>query len=170
LDSIPDLNRARVWFAFFATIFVLSSGGLIWLWLGGKAKAEASSRTLSAESLAALENIQKENDALVAQLGSLKNELSSLNEKAGAPAEADAAGSSSGGKSAAPAQAKSGKINLKSATQTQLETLPGIGPSKVQAHLTYQKSPGFKATKDLMNVKGIGEKTYAKLAPLVTVE
>lgn len=170
LDSTTGRNQARVWFIFFVTIFVLSSAGLIWIWFGAQKKAEASRQTLPAEALAALESIQKENDALVVQLSGLKNELASLNEQASATAATDSADSATNAKSDVPAQTKSGKINLKTASQAQLETLPGIGPSKAQAILAYQKSPGFKAPKDLMSVKGIGEKTYAKLAPLVTVE
>jgi competence protein ComEA len=61
-------------------------------------------------------------------------------------------------------------VNLNTATQAQLESLPGIGPSAAQRILEYrQKNGSFKKIEDLMNVKGIGEKSFLKLKPLITV-
>jgi competence protein ComEA len=64
----------------------------------------------------------------------------------------------------------SGPVNLNTATIAQLETLPGIGRSTAERILEYrEKSGGFKKIEDLMNVRGIGEKSFLKLKPLVTV-
>jgi competence protein ComEA len=64
----------------------------------------------------------------------------------------------------------SGLVNLNTASVTQLETLPGIGKSTAERILEYrEKSGGFKKIEDLMNVRGIGEKSFLKLKPLVTV-
>ena len=64
----------------------------------------------------------------------------------------------------------SGPLNLNTATVSQLETLPGIGKSTAERILAYrEKSGGFKKIEDLMNVRGIGEKNFLKLKPLVTV-
>ena len=64
----------------------------------------------------------------------------------------------------------SSPVNLNTATVTQLESLPGIGKSTAERILEYrQKSGGFKKVEDLMNVRGIGEKSFLKLKPLVTV-
>jgi competence protein ComEA len=75
----------------------------------------------------------------------------------------------------APAAAKSralatAPVNLNTATQEQLESLPGIGAKAAERILEYrQKNGNFKKVEDLMNVKGIGEKSFLKLKPLLTV-
>jgi competence protein ComEA len=76
---------------------------------------------------------------------------------------------------AKPAAAKakataSNPVNLNSASVAQLQTLPGIGASAAQRIVDYrQKNGSFKKIEELMNVKGIGEKSFLKLKPLITV-
>ena len=61
-------------------------------------------------------------------------------------------------------------LNLNSASVAQLEALPGIGRATAERIVEYrQKSGGFKKPEDLMNVRGIGEKSFLKLKPLITV-
>ena len=61
-------------------------------------------------------------------------------------------------------------VNLNTATQAQLESLPGLGAKVAERILEYREKNGkFKKVEDLMNVKGIGEKSFLKLKPLLTV-
>ena len=61
-------------------------------------------------------------------------------------------------------------VNLNTATKAELEKLPGVGPSMAQRILDYrQKNGSFKKIEDLMNIQGIGEKSFLKLRPLITV-
>ena len=61
-------------------------------------------------------------------------------------------------------------VNINTANQAQLETLPGIGPAKAQAILDWRTAYGaFTDVYQLIEVKGIGEKTLEKLLPYVTV-
>ena len=61
-------------------------------------------------------------------------------------------------------------INLNTATVAQLEALPGIGAKVAERIVEYrQKNGGFKKVEDLMNVQGIGEKSFLKLKPLISV-
>ena len=63
-----------------------------------------------------------------------------------------------------------GKININTASLTELETLPGIGEVKGNAIIQYRKTHGpFKSIHDITNVSGIGEKTFEKIEALITV-
>lgn len=69
-----------------------------------------------------------------------------------------------------PAVEATAPVNLNTATQAQLEALPGIGAATAVRILEYrQKNGGFKKVEDLMNVRGVGEKSFLRLKPLITV-
>ena len=72
--------------------------------------------------------------------------------------------------SAPKAASAAAPINLNSATSAQLEALPGIGAKMAERIVEYrQKNGSFKKVEDLMNVQGVGEKSFLKLKPLITV-
>lgn len=59
-----------------------------------------------------------------------------------------------------------GKVNVNAATEAQLEAVPGVGPYFAKAIIAGRP---YQKLEDIQRVKGIGPKTYAKLAPYLTV-
>ena len=63
------------------------------------------------------------------------------------------------------------KVNLNTADQSTLETLPGVGPRTAELIIEYRtEAGGFTRVEDLMNVRGIGERTFLRLRELVVVD
>ena len=73
--------------------------------------------------------------------------------------------------SSATSQAKSGLVNLNTATEADFQTISGIGQKRAQDIIAYREANGkFKSVDDLKNVTGIGAKTLEKLKEYVTVD
>jgi len=71
---------------------------------------------------------------------------------------------------AAGAMAAEGKVNINEASVEQLALLPRVGPAVAQRIVDFrEENGGFKAVEDLMLVRGIGEKTFEKMAPYVAI-
>ena len=76
----------------------------------------------------------------------------------------------SGTAMAAGKPAPTAKVNLNTASIEQLTTLPGVGPKLAARIVEYrQKSGAFRSTQELINVQGIGEKSYAKIEAWLSV-
>nr|WP_315019686.1 helix-hairpin-helix domain-containing protein [uncultured Aminipila sp.] len=61
-------------------------------------------------------------------------------------------------------------ININTATSAELQTITGIGPSTSEKIISYREEHGqFKKIEEIMNVSGIGEKTFAKFKSKITV-
>ncbi len=81
------------------------------------------------------------------------------------PALATTAGSN------APVPAKAVKVNINTATAGQLAELPGIGPKTAERIVAWRSEHGkFQKLEDLMAVKGIGEKKFARLKDSICLE
>lgn len=62
------------------------------------------------------------------------------------------------------------KVNINTADEKGLVTLSGVGPGTAKKILDYREQHGpFKSIEDLKQVKGIGEATFKKLAPHITI-
>ena len=70
----------------------------------------------------------------------------------------------------ATAAAAEGKINVNTASVEQLTLLPQVGPAVAQRIVEFREENGnFKSAEDLMLVRGIGEKTFQRLAPYIAL-
>ncbi|NIP98512.1 MAG: helix-hairpin-helix domain-containing protein, partial [Akkermansiaceae bacterium] len=62
------------------------------------------------------------------------------------------------------------RLDLNRATVQELISLPGIGEATAKRIVEFREQHGpFQRVEDLMKVKGIGEKSFQKLRPLVKV-
>jgi competence protein ComEA len=62
------------------------------------------------------------------------------------------------------------KVNINTATATEFETLPGIGPAKAAAIISYREANGpFRTIDDLVQVSGIGPQTVEGLKEHITL-
>lgn len=78
-----------------------------------------------------------------------------------------------GAVSAAPpaGEAVRGRVNVNTATEAELETLPGIGPALAGRIVEFRSSFGiFRDLSDLLMVRGIGPGKLEAIAPLATVK
>jgi len=72
--------------------------------------------------------------------------------------------------SAGAAVAAETKVDINTATAAELTELPGVGEALAQRIVEYREKQGpFTAPEQLMNVRGIGEKSFAKLRDRLTV-
>ncbi len=85
-------------------------------------------------------------------------------QEAGGGSAAAGAGSSAGGGAA------SGRLNINTASASELESLPGIGQATAAKIVSDRAANGpFKTVEDLKRVSGIGDKKYAALADLICI-
>lgn len=63
-----------------------------------------------------------------------------------------------------------GLVNINTANQSELDTLPGIGPALAQRIIQYRETNGlFQSIEDLKNVSGIGDKNFENMKDKITV-
>ena len=73
--------------------------------------------------------------------------------------------------SSLPSQGQEQKVNLNTATEAELQTIPGIGQKRAQDIIAYREEKGkFNSLEELKEVSGIGAKTLEKLRAYVTVD
>jgi competence protein ComEA len=86
------------------------------------------------------------------------------------PAYGEPADVSSGGGTASGGPEADRVVDLNTATQAELETLPSIGPIRAKEIIRYRQERPFRRVEDLMNVPGIGPGTFEKLKDRIAVQ
>jgi competence protein ComEA len=63
-----------------------------------------------------------------------------------------------------------GRVNINTATASEFDALPGIGPTTAEAIVEYRLTNGdFQTIQDIQNVPGIGPATYDRIKDYITV-
>jgi len=64
-----------------------------------------------------------------------------------------------------------GRVNINTADESELDTLPGIGPTTAEAIIEYRQQNGaFQTVQELMLVPGVGPSTFDRIKNYITVE
>jgi competence protein ComEA len=63
-----------------------------------------------------------------------------------------------------------GQVNINTASQAELELLPGIGPAIAARIVSYRETHKFQQRNNVMRIRGIGQKTFAKIKDYLVVE
>ena len=61
-------------------------------------------------------------------------------------------------------------ININTANESQLTTLNGVGPVLAKRIIDYREKHPFQSNEEIMEVKGIGEATFAKIKDYIVIE
>lgn len=104
------------------------------------------------------------------KIGTVGSPTSQVRAPGGGASGAGGAVAPGAGEPASAAGATAGTVNLNTATQTDLDALPGVGPVTANAILAWRQQHGrFSRVEELQEVDGIGPKTFEQLAPKVRV-
>ncbi len=114
-------------------------------------------------------------EALKAEIDNLNKKIDELNNKIDTAqsvvTETSTSETSSSGESTSSDSSQiAGVVNINTASASELDSLPGIGPTYAERIIEYRESNGgFSSIDELKNIKGIGDKTFDKLKNSVTI-
>ena len=73
--------------------------------------------------------------------------------------------------SAAGGESTTGVVNINTANAEQLQLLPRVGPALAGRIIAFRETNGpFRSVDEIVAVKGIGERSFAKLEPYLTIK
>ena len=147
-----------------ALVLFIALGGLVLMSEQQRDKIISAQNSLKVEK----QSWQREKDEMSGQISQLQKQITEVQNQKLIPVQSTATGQVAGAATQNPAI--SGLINLNTADLAAFDTLPGIGPAKAQTIIDYRTQKGaFKKIEDLKNVKGIGDATFQKLKPKITI-
>ena len=162
-------------------LFLLCS--LLYLFLSVKESGEkVLYQGRAGEQSEAAEAMEKETDAMEKEIDVMEKEIDAMEKKTESAAEnrshaiQDSEDETENGTvkeqvKELVSENKSGKININTANSEELQSLKGIGPSTASSIIAYREEyGGFSSIEEIMNVKRIGEKTFAKIKDRISVD
>lgn len=155
------LEKHKLVFGIVLVVLILLSGALLSWRLTAKKEAKVLvEKTGDSQEL-------RDSKARVAELEAKVKELEAT--KTQTLTETSTSTSKSGGKVAG-VSTTSGVVNINTASLSQLDTLPGVGPPTAQKIIDYRTANGgFQVIEDIMKVKGIKQATFGKLKDKISV-
>ena len=150
-------------------IIILTGAGILIFWQR-QASSNADTATIKKGDLEAL---QSEIADLKRRTADLSSHLTAAQEEGGLKITQETiktqTSTSASGKVAG--ASIEGVININTASAAELDKLPGIGPAYAGRIIDYRQAyGGFKSIEEIVNVKGIGPKTFDKIKDYITVE
>lgn len=146
-----------------AVAVAMLAGSVLLFYQIQKQNSPTASSTSSDELKKEIEDLNKKIDDLSNQLKEAKNQSPTVETKT-------YSSFSSEGKVAGESTQKSGMVNINSASASELDSLPGIGPAYAQRIIEYRSANGgFKSIEEIKNIKGIGDKTFEKFKDQITI-
>lgn len=171
------LEKYRVIIGCFLVLMILVGCGVL-LWQKQNFSNLENNQDVDKDS--ELASIKQANEELQSKLKELEEKIISLEEEkkevesgkvAGAISSTSSSFTNSSTSSVSNSQSISAKININTASTTELDKLPGVGPSRAEQIITYRaENGGFKSIEEIQNIKGIGPKTFEKMKDMITVE
>jgi competence protein ComEA len=145
-------------------LLAIAGAGIAWLFQEDRGRLD---KTVISQLSGELRVLREQNEQLLAQLRQIEEKHNRLVQDLVNQQVAGVQDSSDG----QPASQQAGQsVDINRATFGQLVSLPGIGPVKAQRIIDYRKANGgFKSVEELVNVRGIGEKTLEKLRDKIKI-
>jgi competence protein ComEA len=136
-------------------VFGVITGCFFVVWqISGQKSSKKTLDLASTETQKEVNDLNKKIDDLNSTLAEIKSQKAEAGEVKGSATENTA----------------SELININTASAEQLDTLDGIGPAYAQKIIEYRTANGgFKSIEEIKNVKGIGDKTFEKIANSITI-
>ena len=163
-EKVTKTDRWENWkyiiLAALAVIILAGSGVLFW--------QIEKQNSPQGDAFAGARELQAQVDELNKKIDDLNRALEEAKSQAGSTTK------STSGKVAGASTLNSGtsqsKININTASLSQLDSLPGIGPTYAQRIIDYREANGgFKSIEEIKNIKGIGDKTFEKFKDQITI-
>jgi len=149
-------------------LVILSGGGLLAYRINLQSAESKNNDQLETQTAdqEKINQLTAENETLKTKIGELEKSLADIR---ATQATASTETTKSSGKVAG-ASTVSGTVNINSATLSELDSLPGIGPVYAQRIIDYRTANGgFKTLEEIKNIKGIGDKTFEKFKDKITL-